>query len=147
MHVGFEHAAPLGMWSAVGRFGFLYQRYWSRGQEWDYDSYGVNAGFSMLLPAELELDVEARYAYQPHLYPTTFNPPGAPAGNPPPPPLPRATDDRRDHVYSLDILLEKDLSEHWSVSTAYRLVDSDSNAGFFDYTRQVVGVYVNVTLP
>ena len=147
VHAGFEHAAPLGALSAVGRFGFLYQRYWSRGQEWDYDSYGVNVGVSMLLPAELELDVEARYAYQPHLYPTTFNPPSAPAGNPPPPPLPRATDDRRDHVYSLDIALEKDLSEHWSVSTAYRLVDSDSNAGFFDYTRQVVGVYVNVTLP
>lgn len=147
VHAGFEHAMPLGASSAVGRFGFTYQRYWARGQEWDYDSYGVNLGVSMLLPAGIEFDAEASYAYQPHRHPTTFNSPNVPAANPPPAPLPRATADRRDHIYALDILLEKDLSERWTASAAYRLVDSDSNSGFFDYTRHTIGVYLSVTLP
>jgi tetratricopeptide (TPR) repeat protein len=147
VHAGFEHAVPLGETSVVGRFGFTYQHYWSRGQEWDYDSVGVNVGASMLLPAEVELQVGASYAYQPHLYPTTFNSPNVSPANPPPAPLPRATKDRRDHITTLDIMLEKDLSEHWTVSTAYRLVDSHSNAGFFEYTRNIIGVYLSVTLP
>ena len=97
----------------------------------------------MLLPADVVADLEVGYAYRPHQNPTTFNDPSfLDAFNPP-----RATDDRRDHVYSLDASLEKDLSEHWSVSTAYHFVHSNSNSGFFDYDRHVVGAYVTVSLP
>lgn len=136
--VGIDHRVPLGDGSTVGRGGYTYQRYWAVGSEWDYDSHGFFLGLSVLLPAEIVFDVEGGYAYRPHRNPSTFP---EPDGSPP------STSDRRDHIYSIDASLEKDLSERWSVSTAYHFIHSNSNSGFFDYDRHIVGAYVTLSLP
>jgi tetratricopeptide (TPR) repeat protein len=143
IHTGLHHRIPLGGTSAVARGGYTYSRYWSRGEEWDFDSHRFHLGGSMILPADIVADVEGGYSYRPHRNPTTFNDPSYVL----PAPGPRATDDRRDHVYTLDASLEKGISERWAVSTAYHFIHSNSNSGFFDYDRHVIGAYLTVSLP
>jgi len=138
IHAGVDHRVPLGIASAVGRGGYTYQRYWSDGREWDFDSHRFHLGASVLVPFDIVFDVEGGYAYRPHMNSPTYL---EPDGTPP------TSNKRRDHVYTLDATLEKDLTERWSVSTAYHFLHSNSNSGFFDYDRHVVGAYVTATLP
>jgi len=136
--VGIGHRVPLGDGATVVRGGYAYERYWAVGSEWDFDSHDLYLGLSMLLPNGVIFDVEGGYAYRPHRNPSTFPDPD---GSPP------STHDRRDHIYTVDASLEKDLSERWSVSTAYHFIHSNSNSGFFDYDRHIVGAYVTLSVP
>jgi len=60
---------------------------------------------------------------------------------------PRATSDRTDHIVTLELSLEKGVTDRVSVSTDYLYLHSNSNAGFFDYDRHIIGTYVTVALP
>ena len=126
------------------RGGYTFHRYWSDGREWDFDSHRFHLGGSVLLPLDVVLDAEVGWAYRPHENSPTYVEPLKPGQITPDQPT---SNDRLDHVTTLDASLEKDLTEHWSVSTAYHFIHSDSNSGFFDYDRHVIGAYVTVTLP
>ena len=141
---GIEHRIPLRGASSVVRGGYTFESYWSDGEEWDADAHSVYVGVSALLPWEILFDAEGGYTYAPHDHPTTFSEPDF---SPPPANPPRATDDRTDHIYTFEVSLEKGVTEHVSVSTEYLYLHSNSNAGFFDYDRHIIGAYVTVALP
>ena len=111
------------------RASYTYRRYWAKGTEWDYNWHDLQAGFEMLMPWKLDLDVWGGVGIMPFDNPSTYDPP--------------QTEDRRDINGYFGSELERPLGDIFSVSARYTYLRNDSNVVVFDYSRHIVGGYLN----
>ncbi|MCZ6462841.1 MAG: DUF2860 family protein, partial [Proteobacteria bacterium] len=132
---GVEHRIPVHDIHAV-RAGFLFDRFWADGSEYDYSAYTFSLGFAAMLPLELLLDVEGSYTYQPYDHPSFFTP--FLAG------FPFEAGDRRDDVWRVHAYLGRAIGQYVTVSAQYRYTNNQSNVAVYDYDRHVIGGYVTV---
>ena len=118
--------------------GYRFQYYDSRGSEWKHTSHHFGLGLAFEFPFEIGLDTRFSYEYRDFLQPSTF--PDIEA-------IDRAYalsgDDREEHEVRFMVELKKGLTEHLSVSARWSYLDNESNRRVYDYTRHIVGGYLN----
>jgi len=119
--------------------GYRYRYYVSDGREWKYMSHVFSAGLEFEFPFDLRLLTRASYEFRDFANPSTF-PDREDVGFQ----YALSSQDRQEHEVGFLAELEKDLSENLSVSARWSWLDSESNRRVYDYTRNVVGGYVNV---
>jgi len=147
--VGVEQRMPIGSSLVTARGGYTYFNYWADGSEWDYDAHRLHMGVSALLPLDMLFDTEVSYTRRDHRHPSSyaadvkqaevaFNTGVAPT---------YASADRRDDIWVGVAKLEKGLTDDVTASARYTYNHSNSNSGFFNYDRHIVGAYLTVRLP
>lgn len=119
------------------RGGYGYERYWAHGTDWDFQSHDFVVGAKALLFWGIQLDSQIGYSYRPYTYASSY---------PTPPvtgnqiislsPIPR-----EDQITNVIAVLEKPISDHWSVLTRYSYTRASSNVAVFDYSRNIIGGY------
>ncbi|HTY18123.1 MAG TPA: tetratricopeptide repeat protein [Myxococcota bacterium] len=136
---GVDQNVPLRGGSTILRGGPFYEYYNSEGREWDQWGIGVHAGVRQQLPWKLVLDSEVRYAYRPFDNPSSYpNPDNVIRGIE----YSLKNSDRTDNYVEVDTRLERQLTEHFSVTLRYDYLRNSSNVKVFDYDRHLVGAYV-----
>lgn len=116
------------------RFGYNH----SKGSEWKYFGYAVNLGMDLEFPMAFSLGTHLRYEYRDFLNPSTFPDDESPGVT-----YTLSDADRQEHEVTFTTEVAKDLTEQLSTSIRWRFVSNMSNRSVFDYTRHVVGVYLN----
>lgn len=117
---------------------YTYQRYWAKGSDWDSHLHELRLGFESLLPWKLEYDVWGSVGFMPFDSISSYPEPGVP--------LPGTLSDaRNDFIGQVGADLERPIFDHLSVSARYNYLRNESNVTVFDYSRHVVGGYVNAT--
>ncbi|MBK7949032.1 MAG: hypothetical protein IPK00_09865 [Deltaproteobacteria bacterium] len=119
--------------------GYRYRYYVSQGREWKHMSHIASAAIELELPLDIRLSTRFSYEFRDFANPSTF-------------PDRQVVDqqytlsgsDRREHEVNLTAELEKDLTRNLSLSTRWSYLDNESNRRVYDYTRHIVGAYVNV---
>ena len=118
--------------------GYRFRYFHSDGDEWKHFSHVFSAAVNIALPLEFTFTTRASYEYRDFLNPSTY------------PDTERSEEvfalsgkDRQEHEVRLEGEIEKALNEYLSVSARYSYLDNTSNRRVFDYTRHVVGGYVN----
>ncbi|MBY0399035.1 hypothetical protein K2X89_01985 [Myxococcota bacterium] len=119
--------------------GYRYRYYVSQGSEWKYMSHVATVALELEFPLEIRFATRASYEFRDFANPSTF--PDRETIN-----LQYALSraDRREHEVNVTAELEKDLTRNLSISTRWSYLDNQSNRLVYDYTRHVVGAYVNV---
>jgi tetratricopeptide (TPR) repeat protein len=117
------------------RFGY----YDAEGDEWEHFSHYLTAGLRIELPLDFRVGCLASYEFRDFANPSTF-PDNEVIGQP----YTLASQDREEHEWNFTAEVEKDLTEWLSLSARYSYRDSESNRRVYDYTRNVVGAYVNL---
>ena len=139
--VGFDHTLPVAWLRGNVWGGLFYEFYDSRGTEYQYDGYGLRAGFRSELPAQLTLFGWAGYTYRPYRHPSTYPDPNNPnIANRQEYGLSGA--DRTDNVFEVEIELERRLTDSLSASVRYGYLRNASNVAVYDYDQNVVGAYL-----
>jgi len=115
---------------------YTYKRYWAKGSDWDSQLHELRLGFESLLAWKLEYDVWGSVGFMPFDNISSYPQPGAP----PPGTL---SDPRKDFIGQVGADLERPICDHFSVSTRYTYLRNESNVTVFDYSRHVVGGYLN----
>lgn len=128
---GYEHLYPAGSETEL-RGGFQIVRYDARGREYEHTGYEVWLGGRRELPLDLVADLGAGYRYAHYDNASGFT-------------IPPRSSRRRDHVFHVQALLERPITEQVKLSARYRYENEDSNVGVFDYDRHIVGGYVTVS--
>jgi tetratricopeptide (TPR) repeat protein len=125
--------------------GYRYRYYVSQGSEWKHMSHILSAALELELPYGIGLATRASYELRDFSNPSTF-PDREPVAVPTDDSLQYSlsSQDRREHEVSFTAELEKDLTSNVSLSTRWSYLDNESNRRVYDYTRHVVGGYVNV---
>ncbi len=139
--VGFDHTLPVAWLRGSVWGGLFYEFYDSQGTEYQYDGYGVRAGFRSALPAQLTLYGWAGYTYRPYRHASTY---------PDPDDLNVASRqqyglrgrDRSDDVVEVEVELERRITDNLSASIRYAYLWNSSNVAVYDYDQSVVGAYV-----
>jgi hypothetical protein len=108
---------------------YTYRRYWATGDEWDYDLHELRLGFESLWPWKVELDVWGSAAFNPFDNVSTYS---------------TITDRRKDFIGQVHAEIERPITDLFSVSGRYEYTRNESNVTVFDYSRHIVGAYVNV---
>ncbi len=145
MSIGFLHTIripielPYG--APVARFGYLYDRYLSRGTEYTFQAHALSAGVWVGLPWRMTLDIAGAFAYRPYRYPTTF--PNQPLAENVEYTLP--TNRHRETAYAVDVVLERPITTWLSASARWHFERTDSSAEVFTYDRQILGAYLTAS--
>ena len=139
--VGFEHTLPVAWLRGNVWGGLFYEFYDSRGTEYQYDGYGLRAGFRSELPAQLTLFGWAGYTYRPYRHASTYPDPDDPnvrsrreyglSGA-----------DRTDNVVEVEVELARRITDSLSASVRYAYLWNSSNVAVYDYDQNVVGAYL-----
>lgn len=111
---------------------FTARRYWAEGSDWDYALYDLRLGFDSDWLWQLGFDVWGSAGFMPFDHPSSYGP------TPPPP-----QDDRKDFIGQVQAELERPLGDVFSVSGRYHYIRNESNVEAFNYSRHVVGAYLN----
>lgn len=119
--------------------GYRYRYYVSQGREWKYMSHILSASLELELPLDLALATRASYELRDFANPSTF-PDFQPEGDQ----YALSSQDRREHQVDFVAELEKRVTPMLSVSTRWWYTDNESNRRVYDFTRHVVGAYVNL---
>jgi tetratricopeptide (TPR) repeat protein len=141
-----EHHYPIPLPAAVvdvlkeveTNLGYRFRYYDSRGDEWKYSAHILTAGVEFEFPLDFSLSTRVSYEYRDFKNPSTF-------------PDNETADqvyglsgvDREEHEVNFAAEIEKDLSKNLSVSARWSYLDNESNRRVYDYTRHIVGGYVN----
>lgn len=139
--LGFDHTLPVAWMHGNVWGGLFYEIYDSRGTEYQFDGYGVRAGFRSALPAQLTLFGWAGYTYRPYRHASTYpDPDDANIANRQQYGL--SGNDRIDHVVEVEVELERRLTDSLSASIRYAYLWNSSNVAVYDYDQNVVGAYL-----
>ncbi len=119
--------------------GYRFRYFDSQGSEWKHMSHVLTAGLEFHFSHGFSLTTRAGYDFRDFSNPSTF-------------PDQEIVDreyrlsgsDRREHEITFSAELAKEISETVSVSTRWSYLDNESNRRVYDYTRNIVGAYVNV---
>jgi hypothetical protein len=141
--VGLLHTVPLFSERAQLRAGYRYHHFGARGREYSYDAHEFLAELAARLPAGFELRVSGSWADQPFRHPSTFpDPDDLVSGLE----YPLSGSRRDDSFWQTEVALARPLTRHLTLSGSWRYQRSRSNVEVFDYRRQVLGVYLTVSL-
>jgi len=145
---GLAHTLPLPTGSLPLRdaslsAGYRYTGFDAEGREYSFDSHELHGGVGVTLPARIDFDVVAGYAWRPYRNPTTFPDPddlvdGVQYG--------LRNTNRRDRTARVEVSLGRGFGEHVFVSSHWRYLDNQSTADVFDYDQHVVGVMITLGL-
>ncbi|MEZ4331136.1 MAG: tetratricopeptide repeat protein [Myxococcota bacterium] len=119
--------------------GYRYRYYVSQGREWKHMSHVFSASLELDLPLDVGLTTRASYELRDFANPSTF-----PDFQPDGVQYALSSQDRREHQIDVVAELEKRITPLLSVSTRWWYTDNESNRRVYDYTRHVVGAYVNL---
>ncbi len=119
--------------------GYRYRYYVSDGSEWKYMSHILSGALEFEFPLDIRLATRVSYEYRDFANPSTF--PDQEVDNVP---YSLSSQDRQEHEVNFTAELEKDLTENLSISARWSYLDNESNRRVYDYTRNIVGAYVNV---
>jgi len=119
--------------------GYRYRYYVSDGREWKYMSHILSAAFELDFPYELSLLTRASYEFRDFANPSTF-----PDREVVDQEYGLSSQDRQEHEVNFTADLVKDLTQNLSISARWSYLDNESNRRVYDYTRHIVGGYVNV---
>lgn len=119
--------------------GYRYRYYVSEGREWKHMSHVLSASLELELPLDFMLGTRASYELRDFANPSTF-PDRQVEGEQ----YALSSQDRREHQVDLVAELEKRLTPLLSVSSRWWYTDNESNRRVYDYTRHVVGAYLNL---
>ena len=92
-------------------------------------------------PLQLELRLDAAYAYRPYRHASSVPEPYELFLNRE---YPTRSYRRRDQVARVEIGLERAITDRARIGILYSYLDNDSNYELFGYDRQIVGTYVTV---
>ena len=138
---GFDHTLPVAWMRGSVWGGLFYEFYDSRGTEYQFDGYGVRAGFRSELPAQLTLFGWAGYTYRPFRHASTYPDPDDPnIANRQEYGLSAA--DRTDNVVEVEVELARPITDSLSASIRYAYLWNSSNVAVYDYDQNVVGAYL-----
>jgi tetratricopeptide (TPR) repeat protein len=129
--VAYDHRLPVGA-STILYGGLGWYFYDTQGNEYRHWGLGPWLGARQRLPLEFELDLLARYAYEPYQNRSVFAFPSSPVGA------------RRDNIFALQVLLERPITRNVLGTIRYRFVNDASNTAVFNYSRNIIGGYVTV---
>ena len=119
--------------------GYRYRYYVSDGSEWKYMSHILSAALEFEFPLDISLSTRVSYEYRDFANPSTY--PDHEQTNQP---YSLSSRDRHEQEINFTAELDKDLSENVSISARWSYLDNNSNTRVYDYTRNIVGAYVNV---
>ena len=118
--------------------GYRFGWYDSQGDEWDYFAHTFSAGLHFEFPLEISLSTFGSYQYRDFANPSTF--PDSEIINFQ---FALSNADREEHEFNFETEIEKDLTEYLSVSARYAYQETESNRRVYDFTRHIVGGYLN----
>jgi tetratricopeptide (TPR) repeat protein len=140
--LGWVHSLALGERAQL-RFGYSYYHFGARGLEYSYNAHQVLTDLGVRLPAGFELRLAASWTDQPFRHPSTFPPTtGLVAGREYGLPGNR----RSDSLLDTEVSLARPLTRHLTLSGSWRYQRNWSNVDVFDYSRNVLGAYLTVSL-
>ncbi|MBJ20996.1 MAG: hypothetical protein GY910_13555 [bacterium] len=118
--------------------GYRFRWYDSEGDEWKHFAHILNAGFAVELPRDFSVAATTSYAFRDFDNRSTF--PDSETIN-----VVYALDgeDREEREINVELEIEKDLTENFSVSARYAYQETESNRRVYDFTRHIVGGYLN----
>ena len=141
--VGVLHTLPLLAERVQLRFGYRYYHFGARGSEYSYDAHEFLAELAARLPAGFALRLAASWADQPFRHPSTFpDPEGLVSGRE----YALSGSRRHDSFLETEVGLARPITRHLTLSGSWRYQRSRSNVEVFDYSRNVLGVYLTVSL-
>jgi tetratricopeptide (TPR) repeat protein len=119
-----------------GGYHFLY--FDSQGDEWKHMSHIVTLGTNLEFPHGISLTTAISYEYRDFSNPSTY-----PDREVIDEEYALSSQDRQEHVLVYSAQIEKALNEYLSVSARWSYTDNESNRRVYDYTRNIVGGYLN----
>ena len=142
-----EHRYSLPLLASTGALldavwiggGYRFRYFDSQGSEWKHMSHIATAALEFDLSHGFNLTARAGYEFRDFANPSTF-----PDQEIIDQQYALSSQDRREHEVSFSAELAKSISENLSVSTRWSYLDNESNRRVYDYTRHIVGAYVNV---
>ena len=119
--------------------GYRFRWFDSKGREWKHTSHVVSAALELDLPHGFGLVNRVSYEYRDFANPSTF-----PDREEEDQPYRLSSADRQEHEVQFSAELSKKLSRNLSLSTRWSYLDNESNRRVYDYTRHIVGAYLNL---
>ncbi len=119
--------------------GYRFRWFDSDGREWKHMSHIASAAFELDLPYGFGLVNRFSYEYRDFSNPSTF-----PDREVADEPYRLSSADRQEHEVQFSAELSKRLSQNLSLSTRWSYLDNESNRRVYDYTRHIVGAYLNL---
>jgi tetratricopeptide (TPR) repeat protein len=118
--------------------GYRFRYYNSEGDEWKHFAHIFSTHLEVELPLDFSFSTRASLEYRDFANPSTY-------------PDSEVIDeeytlsgaDREEFEVIFEVEIEKDLNEYLSVSARWTYIDNESNRRVYDYTRNIVGGYVN----
>lgn len=107
-----------------------YERNDKDGTEWDYDGWELSAGAGIDFSHDIDLVAGYRFWYRYYDNKSLLSGP------------PAFSKRRRDKRHIVTVELGKDIGSHWRVAVSGAFNWNGSNVRFYDYDRQVGGLYV-----
>ena len=121
--------------------GYRFLYYDSRGTEYSYRGHEFQLGSRTLLPFDFLLDLRGRYAYKPYQHSSVLPIPGSiEFGSA----YATRSVDRRDKVFEIVAILERQITSHLFGSIRFNYLNNDSNTAVYDYDRVLVGGFLTV---
>lgn len=135
-------AVPTGLTKLVEQMelvgGYRFRYLDTEGDEWKHFGHVFNAGIEIELPMSFRASTRVSYEYRDFENPSTY------------PDFEMADvayvlsgSDRLEHEVTFTAEVEKDLTNQLSVSARWAYLNNKSNRRVYDYTRHVVGAYLN----
>jgi tetratricopeptide (TPR) repeat protein len=118
--------------------GYRFRYYDSQGDEWKHMAHIVDAHIEIELPLDFRLSTRASLEYRDFLNPSTF-----PDNETVNEQYSLSGQDREEYEVTFEAEVEKDLNENMSLSVRWSYMDNESNRRVYDYTRNIVGGYLN----
>ncbi len=142
----FEHRVPLRVPRAIeGVFeqieisaGYRFRYYDSKGTEWKHFAHIVSLGIEFEFPFDFSLSTRASYEFRDFSDPSTY--PDSEIANEE---YTLSSVDREEHEVSVEAEIAKHLTENLSLSMRWSYLDNESNRRVYDYSRHIVGGYLN----
>lgn len=117
--------------------GYRYRYFVSQGSEWKHMSHVFSAALELELPLAFRLATRASYELRDFANPSTFADREVFDEQ-----YALSSQDRREHEASVRVELAKDLNERLSIATRWSYLDNESNRRVYDYSRHIVGAYL-----
>lgn len=118
--------------------GYRFRYYDSEGDEWKHMAHIFSARIEVELPLDFSFSTRASLEFRDFSNPSTY--PDNEVINEQ---YTLSGVDREEHEVIFEAEIEKDLNEYLSLSVRWSYIDNESNRRVYDYTRNIVGGYLN----
>lgn len=108
------------------RGGFAFTHLDPEGPEFEHNGYEFSAGIAAILPLNIDAELLYRFVYRDYANHSVFD----------------MSKKRNDYASRISLDLSIPCGDHWRASVAGSFVFNPSNVDFYDYDRQIVGMYL-----